>query len=67
MTVAMNAEGKLRVTIPGFAPMRLFAEISELRADKAWRTRVETHPSKFGEGKYYAVLLGSTYTEVKDV
>ena len=64
MTVAMNAEGKLRVTIAGKAPMRLLADIKELRADKDWRSRVEVQPSKFGEGKFYAVLLGSEYKEV---
>ena len=64
MTVGMNAEGKLRLTIEGKQPMRLYATIDELRADNDWRSRVEVQPSKHGEGKFYAVLLGSKYVDV---
>lgn len=64
MTVAMNAEGKLRVSIEGQQPMRLLATIDQLKQDEDWRSRVEVRPSQYGEGKFFAVLLGSEYTEV---
>ena len=44
--------------------MRLYATIDDLRADNDWRSRGEVQPSKHGEGKFYAVLLGSKYVDV---
>lgn len=63
MIVSMNAEGKLRVTIEGKKPMTLLATIDELKADTSWRERVEVQPSKFGEGKFYAVLLETEFVQ----
>jgi len=60
----MNAEGKLRIHIEGHEPMSFFATIDQLKADPNWRSRVETRPSQFGEGKFFAVLMGSEYTMV---
>jgi len=63
MIVSMNAEGKLRLAIEGKKPMTLLATIDELKADANWRERVEIQPSKFGEGKFYAVLLETEFVQ----
>lgn len=63
MIVSMNAEGKLRLTIEGKKPMTLLATLDELKADPNWRSRVELQPSKFGEGKFYAVLLETEFVQ----
>lgn len=67
MQVSENAEGKLRIHIEGKQPMRFFATIDQLKADANWRSRVDVRPSQYGEGKFFAVLLGSEYTMVTDV
>ena len=61
MKVQANAEGKLRIIVEGKQPVRLYAEVEQLKADANWRERVE-----FREGEYseFAVLVESQYTDL---
>ena len=61
MKVQVNAEGKVRIIQEGKQPVRLYAEVEQLKADADWRERVE-----FREGDYgpFAVLVESQYVDL---
>ena len=58
MKVQVNAEGKVRIIQEGKQPVRLYAEVKQLKADADWRERVEFREGDFGP---FAVLVESQY------
>ena len=64
--VQKNAEGRLRIVEEdGTTTPLVYVTLEDLQADKEWRNRIEFRPSKYNEGKNYAVLMPSAYEDVE--